>query len=61
MNEVQENIDIARRKKKSDPIKEVALQIIRENELICLDEIQINDVADAMIVGRLFEHFFKKN
>ena len=60
MNEVQENIDIARKKKKSDPIKEVALQIIRENELICLDEIQINDVADAMIVGRLFEHFFKK-
>ncbi len=60
MSEVHENIDIARSKKNSDPIKEVALKIIRENNIICLDEIQINDVADAMIVGRLFEHFFKK-
>ena len=60
MSEVHENIDIARSKKNSDPIKEVALRIIKENDLICLDEIQINDVADAMIVGRLFEHFFRR-
>ena len=61
MSEVHEKIDIARREKKLDPIKQVAFQIISDINVICLDEIQINDVADAMIVGRLFEHFFKNN
>ena len=51
MSEVHENIDIARSKKNLDPIKEVALRIISKNDLICLDEIQMSDVADAMIIG----------
>ena len=60
MNEAHENIDKARSKKREDPIKVTASKIISKTELICLDEMQINDVADAMIVGRLFEQFFKE-
>jgi cell division protein ZapE len=59
MNEIHDSIDIARREKEEDPIQVTASKIISEADLICLDEMQISDVADAMIVGRVFEHFFK--
>ena len=41
-----------------DPLVPVASAIARSAQLLCLDEMQINDIADAMIVGRLFEQFF---
>ena len=50
----------AREKNKRDPIKSVASDYIKNIQVLCLDEMQITDVADAMIVGRVFEEFFSK-
>jgi cell division protein ZapE len=42
----------------SDPIPPVAHDIATASWLLCLDDLQVTDIADAMIVGRLFEELF---
>lgn len=58
MQKIHKGMHEARKKGVDDALEPVAEAIIRDLRLLAFDEMQITDITDAMIVGRLFEKLF---
>lgn len=59
MQEIQSALHEARKTDTQDAIVPVAKAVSDSLRLLAFDEMQITDIADAMIVGRLFERLFE--
>lgn len=47
---------LRRHRDREDPLAAVAADLGAEARLICLDELSVSDIADAMLLGGLFTH-----
>jgi cell division protein ZapE len=59
MAETHDLIAAARATTEGDPIPAVARRIAERARLLCFDELHVTDIADAMILGRLFNGLFQ--
>ena len=50
--------DLSQRIKIKDPIREMARAIALNTGVLCLDEFVVNDIGDAMLIGRLLQALF---
>ena len=66
MTDVHERVRLIRHRLRrgeianGDPIGHAADEIAEETWLLCFDEFHVTDIADAMILGRLFTRLFER-
>ena len=58
MQEIHSGMHAARKEGREDALSPVAKEVTESVSLLAFDEMQITDITDAMIVGRLFEFLF---
>ena len=46
--------------RETDPVPPVASQLFADAWVLCFDEFSVTDIADAMLLGRLFEQLFQR-
>lgn len=59
MQDIQTALHEARKRGEEDAIKPIAKQVAADARVLAFDEMQIKDITDAMIVGRLFQLLFE--
>lgn len=59
MQEVHEYIHHWRGRHEGDPLPSLAVHIRQSALLLCFDEFHVTDIADAMLLSRLFTRLFK--
>ncbi len=60
MEEVHDRIHKWRSENKGDPIDPLAEKMAQEAVLLCFDEFHVTNIADAMILGRLFSALWQQ-
>ncbi len=63
MADIHARLHILRREHKNgvtDPLAKVADEVAEQTWLLCFDEFVVNDIADAMILARLFQALFDR-
>jgi cell division protein ZapE len=60
MLQTHQRLKDARKDEEGDPVEDVAEIIADEAKLLCFDEMQVTNPADAMILSRLFEKLLER-
>jgi len=60
MHSYREAVQAGKAKETTEPLAALARVITDQAWLLCFDEFHVTDIADAMILGRLFEELFSQ-